>query len=454
VPAPNYTIRLILLAFILAVNGFFAASEVALLSVRESRLRRLEEEGIAGAKTALALLANPEKLLSVTQIGVTLASLGLGWAGEDTLYAIVISLFHPVISPATGVWLRAVSFVLAFVVMTYCHVVIGEVVPKNLAIDKADRLAVIVAPALMLFYRVTTVFVAVVEGSSKAITRALGGKATHRGGGHSAEELRHVVSSSRFAGYLPKAQETMILRVLDLEDLSVREIMQPRRDIVSIPFTATLDEVLQAMIESGHSRLPVWHEKPDRLIGIVFFKDMLHLWYERRLAIRAGRSAPAFSMQRTMRKPPIVPETKPLTRMLEDFRQRHAHLALVVDEFGTVTGLVTVEDVLEQIVGEIEDEFDEQPAPAPPATASLDLDGSLSIRDFASLYGIELPVDAGFETVAGYILSRLGYIPKAGESVDFEGRRYTVTAMEHNRIARVHVEKIEPSDPEPADAGA
>jgi putative hemolysin len=460
VPAPDYTIRFVLLAMILAVNGFFAASEVALLSVRESRLRRLEEEGVVGAKTALALLANPEKLLSVTQIGVTLASLGLGWAGEDTLYALAMSLFHPVISPASAVWLRGTSFVLAFLVMTYCHVVIGEVVPKNLAIDKADRLAVVVAPALMLFYRVMTIFVAVIETSSKAITRLLGGKGAHRGGGHSAEELRHVVSSSRFAGHLPKSQESMILHVLDLEELSVREIMRPRREIVSIPCTATLDDILKTMVESGHSRLPVWEGTPEQMVAVVFFKDMLRLWHERRLAIRAGRNAPAFALNKIMRKPPIVPETKPLTQMLEDFRQRHAHLALVVDEFGTLTGLVTVEDVLEQIVGEIEDEFDEKLILPHAEATSLDLDGSLSIRDFASIYGIELPVDAGFETIAGYILSRVGDIPRAGDYVDFEGRRYTVTSMERNRIAGVHVEKLpeisfDPgSKAENADAGA
>jgi CBS domain containing-hemolysin-like protein len=340
------------------------------------------------------------------------------------------------------VWLRAISFVLAFLVMTYCHVVIGEVVPKNLAIDKADRLAVVVAPALMLFYRITSVFVSVVEGSSRAITGVLGAKSGHRGGGHSAEELKHVVSSSRFAGNLPKSQEGMILRVLDLEDLSVREIMRPRRDVVSVSSAATLDEVLKTMVDSGHSRLPVWEEKPEQMVGAVFFKDMLRLWYERRLSIRAGRNNPAFSLQKILRKPLIVPETKPLVQMLEEFRQRHAHMALVVDEFGTVTGLLTVEDVLEQIVGEIEDEYDERPAPLLAEADRIDLDGALSIRDFASLYGVELPVDAGFETVAGYILSRLEHIPKPGEAVEFEGRRYTVTTMERNRIAGVHVEKI------------
>jgi len=441
ISSPDYVARLLLLGLILAINAFFAASEVALLSVRDSRLRHLAEQGNAGAKIALALLAQPEKLLSVTQIGVTLASLGLGWAGEDTLYALLLSLFHPILNAGTATVLHAVCFVAAFAVMTYCHVVIGEVVPKNLAIDKADRLAVIVAPVLMLFYRLMSVFVAVIESSATGITRLLGGKTTHRGGGHSAEELKLIVSSSRFAGNLPKLQEDMIHRVLDLDDLYVREIMKPRREIVSVSADASLDDVLQTMVESQHSRLPVWEDKPEQIIGAVFFKDMLRLWHERRLAIRAGRPAPPFHLAHIMRKPLIVPETKPLMQMLEEFRQKHSHMGMVVDEFGTVTGLLTVEDVLEQIVGEIEDEFDEK-LPKPHTEADrVEIDGATSILDLASNYGIELPANAGFETIAGYMLFKLGHIPKPGELVEFDGRRFTVAAMERNRIATVRVEK-------------
>lgn len=433
--------RLLLLGLILVVNGFFAASEVALLSVRDSRLRHLAATGNSGAKVALALLAHPEKLLSVTQIGVTLASLGLGWAGEDTLYAILISLLHSVLNPETATLLHAACFVAAFAVMTYCHVVIGEVVPKNLAIDKADRLAVIVAPALMVFYRLMSVFVIVIEGSARGLTRMLGVKTRSHGGGHSAEELKLIVSSSRFAGHLPKLQENMIHRVLELDDLYVREIMKPRREIVSVSSKASLDQVLETMVESQHSRLPVWEDKPERIIGAVFFKDMLRLWHEHRVMMRTGRPAPAFLVTHVMRKPLIVPETKPLMQMLEEFRQRHSHMALVVDEFGTVTGLLTVEDALEQIVGEIEDEFDEK-LPVPHGEAgSVELDGATTIRDLASIYGIELPANAGFETIAGYMLFRLGHIPKPGESVEFEGRRFTVIDMERNRIAGVRIEK-------------
>lgn len=438
----DYIARLGLMAMILAVNGFFAAAETALLTVRDSRLRHLADEGVAGAKTALALLAKPEKLLSVTQIGVTLNSLALGWAGEDTLYEIMMALFHPLLSTATAFYLHAAAFVLSFALMTFAHVVIGEVVPKNVAIDRADRLAVVLAPGLMVFYRLTSFFVNIVESSASAITGLMGIKGSHhRSGGHSAEELKLVVSSSRFAGNLPKAEEDMIHRVLDLDDLSVREIMIPRRDIVSVSSKATLDQVLEAMVHSQHSRLPVWETKPEQMVGAVFFKDMLRLWHERRASIRSGRPAPPFFVSHIIRKPLIVPETKPLMQMLEEFRLRHSHMALVVDEFGTVTGLLTVEDVLEQIVGEIEDEFDDK-LTLPHAEADhIEIDGATSIRDFASLYGVELPVDAGFETIAGYLLSCFGYIPKAGEWVDFEGRRFKVASVDRNRIARVHIDK-------------
>jgi CBS domain containing-hemolysin-like protein len=234
----------------------------------------------------------------------------------------------------------------------------------------------------------------------------------------------------------------MIHRVLDLEQLSVREVMKPRHDIVSVPISATLDEVLEAMVASQHSRLPVWEDAPEHMVGIVFFKDMLRVWHDRRSSLRLNRAALPFQVPRIMRKPLIVPETKPLLQMLEEFRVRHAHMALIVDEFGTVTGLLTVEDALEQIVGEIEDEYDDKLEKPEPESDEHEIDGATSILDLASLYGIELPVNAGFETIAGYMLFKLGHIPAAGESVDFEDRRFTVTSMERNRIAKVHISRV------------
>ena len=245
-----------------------------------------------------------------------------------------------------------------------------------------------------------------------------------------------------FRGHLPETQEDIIHRVLDLEEILVREIMVPRPDVVSVPLNSTLDQVLSAMVESQHSRLPVWEDAPEHMNGVIFFKDLLRIWHERRGNMRQNRPAPPFHLERIVRKPLIVPETKPLLLMLEEFRARHAHMALVVDEFGTVTGLVTVEDVLEQIVGEIEDEFDERLALPQTEADEIDIEGATRIRDLASVYGVELPDDGGFETVAGYLLYELGKIPKGGESVEYDGRRFTVTTMEKHRIARVRIEKL------------
>ncbi len=436
---PFFGFRFLLLALILSVNAFFAAAEVALLSVRESRLRQLAEEGEARARVALNLLANPEKLLSVTQVGVTLASLGLGWAGEDTLYQFILRMFQPLITAHLAAFLHALSFVIAFLVMTYCHVIIGEVVPKNLAIEKADRLAIAVAPALMVFSRLTQSFIFVIERSASAITRIMGIKGRHRGGGHSVEELKLVVSSS---AHLPETQEDIIHRVIDMGELSVREIMVSRNEVVSVALQASLDEVLRTMIEHQHSRLPVFEERPEHIVGILYFKDLLPVWQERRNAIRSGRAPRLFRVARLMRPFLAVPETKSLVKMLDEFRQGKSHMAMVVDEFGTIVGLLTVEDVLEQIVGEIQDEFDETPASTPSEAAEVFLDAATKIRDFESLYGIEVPTDAGFETLAGFILFRLGHIPKSGESVEHEGRRFTVLDTERNRITRLKMEKV------------
>jgi putative hemolysin len=438
----HYGFRILLLVLILGVNAFFAAAEVALISVRESRLKQLAEQGQAGAQAALNLLSNPERLLSVTQIGVTLASLGLGWAGEDTLDAMIVAVFQPAITPVTARALHAVSFVLAFLVMTYFHVVVGEVGPKNLAIDRADRLAVIVAPALLVFYRVSEPFVWIVEKSSAAVARVLGVGAGKRGGGHSAEELKLIVSSSRGLGHLPEMQEDMIHRALDLENISVREIMVPRNAIASVSIDATLDELLSTVIQQQHSRFPVYREKPEQIVGILYYKDLLPVWEERRAAIRLGRPPRLFRLRRLMRKHLVVPETKPLSQMLAEFQQGRSHMAMVVNEFGTIVGLLTVEDVLEQIVGEIADEYDVKSAPRPAEGDELELEGATKIRDLESQYGIELPANGGFETLAGFLLMRLGKIPAAGQSVEQEGRRYTVLEMDRNRIAKVRVEKV------------
>ncbi len=435
--------RAVLVFALIAVNAFFAGAEVSLISVRHSRLRQMAEDGHAGAQAALNLLSNPGRLLSVTQVGVTLASLALGWAGQDALYNALLRAFPPPVTPLAIELLHGACFVAAFLSISFLHVVMGEVVPKNLAIAKADRMAALVAPVLLLFYRISTPFVVTIERSAGAITHLLRLSGTAAAGaGHSAEELKLIVSSSRGLGYLPESQEDMIHRVLDFGMIAVREIMVPRNDMVSVEVNAALDEVLRTMAQSQHSRLPVYDGAPEKIVGILHYKDLLPVWQERRRANRAGRSTRPFHISRLLRRHLVVPETKPLSQMLEEFRLGHSHMAMVVDEFGTIVGMLTVEDVLEQLVGRIEDEHDEKSQPLPAETDEVELDGATRIRDMENEYGIEIPTDGGFETLAGFLLLRLGEIPKSGATVEFGGRKYTVLEMERNRIAKVRVEKM------------
>jgi len=437
-----YGYRLFVIALVLGLNAFFAAAEVALVSVRKSKLRSLAGDGDTGAQMALNLLSNPGRLLSVTQVGVTLASLGLGWAGEDTLYSIFLSIFQPAITPATSVAMHAICFGLAFLAMSYAHVVLGEVLPKNIALEKADRLAVLVAPALLVFYKISSPFVIVVERSAAAISRMMGLKAEQHGGGHSVEELKFVVSSSRTAGHLEDFEELAISRLLELKEHSARQIMVPRSQIVSVSANGSLDHILRLMDEHQYSRLPVYEGTLENIVGIIHFKDLVRVWMERRAANEAHKTVAPFRLRRHIRKAMVVPETKELTELIQEFIASRSHMALVVNEFGTINGLVTLEDALEQVFGEIEDEHDVRRALPGKEARLLELEGSMNIRDLETQYGVELPIEAGFETLAGFLLSRLGYIPKSGTQISYGNRKFTILEMDKNRIAKVRIERM------------
>jgi putative hemolysin len=443
-------LRFLLLLGIVGLNGFFAAAEVALVSVRRSRLKELAGRQVS-ARVALDLLANPERLLSVTQVGVTLASLGLGWAGEETLYNLILGLFAPHLSAGGEVFLHGASFTFAFLAISFVHVVLGEVVPKNLAIEKADRLALLVAPALLVFYRISAPFVFVVERAASGLSRAIGLHG-HGGGGHSPEELKFIVESSRREGHLEDFEEDAIQKLLQLKEVYAREIMTPRIDMVSVSVDATLDELLRLTLEHKYSRLPVYEEKPEHIVGVVHYKDLMRAWRERKSAIDRHQPVRPFRLRRFLREPLVVPETKPLNQLVGEFRKYHTHLAMVVDEFGTITGLVSLEDVLDQIFGEIGDEHDVRRIPHA-VGAAIEVDGNISIRDLASRYEIELPGDAGFETLAGFLLFRLGYVPSPGDSVTHEPHTFTVQEMDRNRIARVKIVTARPAEISTSQAG-
>lgn len=442
--------RFLLVALIVAINAFFSGAEAALLSVRQSRLKHMAEEGATGAQAALQLLANPERLLSVVQVGVTLASLGLGWAGEDSVQAALNGLLRPWAGPETAWIVEHLSLVIAFLMITYVHVVVGEVLPKNLSIEKADGVAMLVAPPLLVFYRVAGPFVSVIERSAAWLSRLIGLKGAGGGAIHTPEEIKFIVTSASRHGQIDQFEEDAVRRLLELRELSAREIMTPRNAISCAPINASLDDLLRIFHENKYSRIPIYERSPEHMVGMVYAKDLIDVWQQRRQSNEYRKPAPKFETRRLLRRPPVVPESKLVSQLIDTFRHNSIHMAFVVDEFGSVTGLVTLEDVLEQVFGEIEDEHDVKLPPLPLDWDSLELEGSTSIRDLETHYQIEVPTNAGFETLAGFLLFRLGVIPGEGATVGEGGMRFTVAEMDRNRIVRVKVER-EP-EPEPAAA--
>jgi CBS domain containing-hemolysin-like protein len=373
------------------------------------------------------------------------ASLALGWAGEPALARLLEPAFAAV--PHSSLYAHTVAVVVAFTLITYLHVILGEVVPKTIALQRAERVALSVAAPMDFFMTLSRPFLWVMNGSARMILRVFGMSELRQGGVHSPEELKLIVTASRRFGLVPIFQEEMIHHALELGDLTVREIMVPRPDIFSLPADMPLDEALTRVVEEQHSRVPVYDPEhgPEHIIGLLYSKDLTR-WMRLRLTLRdetAARRLAQMQVRQIMRDVLVVPETKPLPDLLVEFKSRKRHLAVVVDEFGSTAGVVTVEDVLEQIVGEIEDEFDVTRQPLPAGTTVMVLDGAVPIRDLETQYQLVLPRDEGFETLAGFVLAKLQRVPNGGESFEYEGRRYTVVEMDGRRIARVKIELAE-----------
>ena len=447
------TIRLVVLFLLLAVNSFFAAAEVALVSVRRTRMRQLADAGNSRAALVLKLLEAPDRMLSATQMGVTLASLGLGWAGEETVYRLVQPMLERVLSAGMEQVGHAISFVLSFSAITFLHMVLGEVVPKNLAMERSERLALAVATPLEYFAKATGLFVSAVRGTAEKLSRLIGLKLAAGEDGFTAEELKLIVSVSKKQGDQAERQEEMIHRVIDFYDLTAREVMVPRQEMVALPSDAGPDQVIDTIVRTRHSRIPIYEESVDNVIGVIYAKEVWTFVQKIRRWQALARPAPTFKLRSFVQPVEFVPETKLLQELLAEFQERRFQMAMIVDEFGTVVGLATIEDALEQIVGEIREEHELAEA-LQALDGPLELDGITNIRDLETRYKVELPYDAGFETLAGFMLSRLGHIPTARESVEFEGRKFTVLKMERNRIFRVRIDRPQAPEKQEPEKGA
>jgi len=439
-------LRVFVILLLVAANAFFAAAEFALVSVRETRILQLIDAHRVGARTVLKLHQQLTRVVNGVQLGITVTSLSLGWLGEPFLARLFETWIGNI--PHAIVYAHAIAVAVAFLLITSLHVTLGELVPKSLALQRAERVALAVAAPMDVFLTVTGPVTSLMSRAASYVLRAFGSNEIRHGSVHSPDELRLIISSARTSGQLSSAQEEMLLNALELDNIAARQVMVPRTRIFSLPSDLTLEEALSRVVDEQHSRIPVYDPQrgPEHIVGVLYAKDLMR-WM--RLRVAPNMVGPAvgrisqMKIHQIMHDVLVVPETKSLFELLVEFQQRKRHLAMVVDEFGSTAGVISVEDVLEQLVGELEDEFDlASVQPVVDANAPFTLDGSVNIRDLESQYDLLLPQDEGYETLAGFVLSRLQKMPTGGESFEYQGRRFVVEKMEGHRVAQVRIEPV------------
>lgn len=440
-------LQALMVLLLVAANAFFVAAEFALVSVRDTRIQQLVDARRVGARTVQKLHQRLDELLAAVQFGVTLASLGLGIVGEPTFARLLEHYLKNI--PVNPTYIHVASLAIGFTLVSFFHVVLGEIVPKSIALQRAERVALAVSNPMDVFMTISRPALFLMSRSARFVLGAFGSRQLREGGVHSPEELKLIVTASTRVGLLPSLQEDMIHRVLELGNVTVREVMVPRTRMFSLPTTMPLSEAMKYVVEEQHSRVPIFDPArgADHIVGLLYSKDVSRMMHYRLTAPDSFASHKDLNISDIMREVLVVPETKPVSDLLIEFKKRKRHLAVVVDEFGSTAGVVTVEDALEQIVGELEDEFDvaEPPMLLAPGDVAV-LDGAENIRDLETRHKLLLPRDQGFETLAGFMLSRLGKIPKAGEVVEYEGRRFTVISMAGHRIGKVKVQSAESVD--------
>lgn len=437
-------INLIIVLLLVAANAFFVAAEFSLVAVRSTRIQQLKEAGSSGAAVVESLLKDLDRILSGVQVGITIASLLLGWFGELTL----AGEFEPLLRGLEVPWAAAVAHTLAvtaaLMAITTLHVVLGELVPKSMALQRAEKIALLIARPMAVFMLTFGPLIRLFDSASNWLLRSMGFRA---GAAHAlvrtAEEFRLLLNQVRQHGVLDRKQARMLEGALELGELQVRQVMAPRTAIVGLPASASLEQAVALVRQQPRSRYLVYEGTSDQVVGVLHRKDLFLSLSERLERVERGELPAPLELRSLVREAFFVPETKPLAELLEDFRRKRLHVAVVVDEFGSVQGMVTLTDVVETIVGEVRDEHEAVPAPAPLTEGELVLDGRTSLLDLEHQHRIELPAGPGFETLAGFVLNRLGFIPQGGECFLHDGLRFTVVEMDGRRVARVKIEQIQ-----------
>jgi CBS domain containing-hemolysin-like protein len=422
-------IKLLSVLVLVAANGFFVAAEFALVGVRASRIETLAASGNGSAKRLMGLLQNLNAYLSACQLGITLASLALGWVGEPAIARLLEGPLAGLSEPLR----HGIAFAIAFSIITSLHIVLGEQSPKLMGLAAAERIALAVALPMQIFYKVFSLPIRALDWASVRVVQLIGVKATaEHASTYTEEELRKLIDISRDSGHLRAEERRLIHRVFEFSDTLVREAMVPRTEMAAIPHTCDLEEITKAFEQHRYSRLPVYRESLDDVCGFVHSKDVMpYLLHPE-----------TFKIEDVLQPPMYVVDTARLEHVLRQMQKAKAHFGFVIDEHGGLEGIITLEDLLEEIVGEISDEHDEE---VNEQITQIDdhtyvLDGGLAVRDLNRRLKLSVPESEAYTTVGGFLMTEAGHVLKPGDVVQRDGLVFKVERVEKRRVMRVRLE--------------
>lgn len=420
----------------LVLNGYFVAVEFALVRSRRTRLQAMVRSGDTLARFALSASGNLALVFPASQLGITLASLGLGWTAESSLGHAFGTFFGALPFPVEQSLRVSIGAIVALLLATYLQVVFGELAPRALALNRPEQIAKWLAPPLLLFAWIASPFIRMLQWSAGLALKMFGqsAKVQHEQV-HSPDELRMLVEQSEEQGALETTDAAMLGKVFEFSEKNARDVMTPRTDIVAMQADASLDDALEVVEEAGFSRFPVIEDSIDNIIGMVHVKDLLSVLREK---------IDEFTVRDVMREVHVVPGSREVEAVLADFKKRKEHMAIVLDEYGGTAGLVTMEDLLEEIVGEILDEYDEAEAAAKPAGGETLVEGATSVREINEQFGLTVP-EEDYTTIGGYVFGALGRLPVVGDRAAGGGATFIVRGMDGRRIETLALERAKAS---------
>ena len=439
-------INIFIIAFLLFVNGFFVAAEFALVKVRKTRLEQLCNEGNSNAKRALKLVNQTNKMLAAAQLGVTIASIALGWVAESTMVQLIEPVIRFIPVSNTTITAHVIAVPISFVLVTYFHVLLGEQLPKCFALRHTDSLALAVATPMNMFISLMKPFVWLLMVSGDKILCAFHVSAEDASLVHSTEELDMLVDASYNEGVLNETETEMLHNMFKFSDLMAKQAMTPRTDMICIPNDITYDELIRFALENQYTRYPVYEEENiDKILGFIHVKDLFSM----------SMNKERFSIEKLTRPLMLVPETMTLDNLIIEFKKTHGQMAIVIDEFGGTSGLITLEDVLEEIIGEVQDEFDEEEGVNIEEVGenTYIANGMTRIDEFVEYFDLDKTQyedEDDVETIAGLVVKLLGHIAEINDTVAFNGLTFKVIEIDGARITKLEVvkEQVEAEQPE------